>query len=159
MAIDTDDLIDKFGAASVTEITDSVNISAVNAGAFSTAGATSDVTTWTNSENVREARLVIKLDFATNPVADEKCYFHMRRLNIQSTNDEEEPSANYDGAFVGSVEVAASTSDQWFVIDIPLVNVVASQEYDLYMYNDTSANTTALWQVWIMDITTGPAES
>lgn len=151
MAISTDDRIVKFGSR--TQLDSSA--ASISAGSYVEADTTP---TWSNSDDAEKAVLDIAIAFTTAPTAKGLVKVYMQRLNFNGTNDEENPSDDVQGAYVGSFEVdnIGSSTTQYFVLEIDLVGVKTNQEYSLWLYNGTDQSINSGWNAYITPIAPGP---
>lgn len=154
MTIGTNDIIDNFGA--LTSIDDG-GTSSVASAAFSVAA---DITVWTNSDDVKWARFVLKAQWATvTGVANKAINIYARPINIQSTNDPVVPSANNLWECIGGFNIyaAAAATDYYFHSSLcRLPNMASGQEYEFYIENSTGQTISAGWALWIMPLADGP---
>lgn len=150
MAISTDARIRFFGTR---DSLDDGTTSAVTSGSYSVAA---DISAWTNDDDAEKAVIDLALTFGTNPTAGELVLLYMRKINFNGTNDEEVPSDDVQGAYVGSVSVDNLTTAQYFAVEIDLVAVETSQQYEFYLKNDTSVTLSASWTADITPIAPGP---
>ena len=149
MAIGTDAQIGFWG----TQDTLSNSTSAVTSTSYSVSG---DQTTWTNDDDAENARVVLALTYGSSPTAGGVVSLYMRRLNIDSTNDEPTPDSDNQGSFVGSVRVDAVTSAQYLAVDIALKGFITSQTYEMYIHNGASQTLSSGWTVKITPTAPGP---
>ena len=149
MAISTDALIEFFG----TQDTLGTSSAAVADAAFSVAG---DLSTWTNDDDAPRASVTILANYSVAPDANSALNLYVRPLNIQSTNDQEIPDANFTHTFVGSFPVNDVTTAQYVSIDISLPNTVTSQQYEFYIENQTGQSLPAGWDLYVTPKTYGP---
>ncbi|MCK4501121.1 hypothetical protein KAU11_11540 [Candidatus Babeliales bacterium] len=147
MAIDTDDAIDKFGTQDAVTTTGASTAD----DAFTSAGS------WTNDDDAPSASAVGTFTFATAATAGTVVNLYARLMNIQSTNDQEVPDANYQNTYMGSFPVNdGSTSPQYIAIDIYLPNTMTSQVYDFYIENKAGQTISANWSLHITPKSIGP---
>jgi len=114
MAIGTDAAIEFFG----TQDTLGTSSAAVSDAAFSIAG---DLSTWPNDDDAPQAVVIINVNYSVAPDANSSIALFLRPLNIQSTNDQEIPDANFQHTFVGSFPVNDVTTSQFISIIISLL--------------------------------------
>lgn len=150
MAIGTDDAIEKFGTQD--EATTGTP-SAVADGSFSGSG---DVSTWTNDDDAPRAVVLLNATFGTAPDADGFVNLYARLMNVQSTNDQDEPSGTFEHLWLGSFPTDEVTSAQWIAIEVDLPNVASSQEYDFYIENQAGQQISSGWALYITPKTLGP---
>lgn len=150
MAIGTDARVRFYGTR---DSLDDGSTSAVTAGSYSVAA---DMTAWTNDDDAEKGILDVALTFGTAPTAGDTVKFYMRKLNINSTNDEAVPNADNQMAYVGSVAVDNVTSAQYFAIEIDLLSQYTSQQYEFYLYNGADQTLSASWTADITPIAPGP---
>jgi hypothetical protein len=126
MAIETDDLIEKFGTQDeVTSSTANVSNDAYSSGL-----------SWTNDDDAMEADVVLAAHFNTTPDANGAIHIHLRKLDIaETTGDEPVPSDDWQGGYVGTILVDDITTDQWPSIRVRLRNGKSSQGYEWYVEN------------------------
>ena len=149
MAIGTDAAIHFFG----TQDTLGTSSAAVPDAAFSIA---SDLSTWTNDDDAPMASVVLLADYTAAPDAGSVINLYLRPLNIQSTNHQDIPDANFLHTYVGSFPVNDVTTAQYVAIDITLPNTVTSQQYEFYVENQTGQSLPAGWDIYVTPKTIGP---
>lgn len=156
MAIETNDAIVKFGTQDQVDST----AGTVATGAFSVAG---DVdSTWTNSEEAPLGSAILKCQFDTTMPTVGSIGLYARLLNVQSTNDINEPDANFEQIFVGSFPIDFGVAnDVDFYTVIETFNMPAAgpaQAIEWYIKNEGTAQTIGTsWNLWITPKTEGPA--
>lgn len=148
MAIDTNTTIHAFGTEDEVTV---ASPGAVNSGAFSVTG---DVSDWTNDDDAVFAMFKLKVTaagWASAPSAGEVINLYARLLNIESTEDNPTPDANFKVTFMGAFVVDAADADQVLILGpVGLPNYKTSAEYEFYIENDTSVNIGAAeWQLWV----------
>ena len=156
MAIGTDAVIHFFGTED--ELTDSVTTGTVADAAFSDSNDTEE---WTNDDDAPYALLKLFVDdWSAAPDANSTVDVYIRMIEIESTNDEPQPDANYRGHYAGSFIVDAVDADQYLVMGpFELPNYKTSQKYQFYLHNRTGATMGALnneWKLWVTPLTFGP---
>lgn len=153
MAIGTNDAIDKFGTLSNLASSSAAVVDA----AFSVAG---DLVTFTNTNDAKEAVAVLTWQYPSGTLdAGATVSLHARRLDWTGTTDEEVPSTDYSGAYIGSFSLddgLAVTTDSYSVIRIPLLNSKSAQEYEFYIQNNSGVQITAGWTIDITPVAVGP---
>ena len=149
MAISADALVEFFG----TQDTLGTSSAAVADAAFSIAG---DLSTWTNDDDAPRASVTLLANYSVAPDANSVINLYVRPLNIQSTNDQEIPDANFTHTYVGSFPVNDVTTAQYVAIDISLPNAYASQQYEFYVENSTGQSLPAGWDLYVTPKTYGP---
>ena len=149
MAITTDAAIDFFG----TQDTLGTSSSAVTDTSFSVAG---DLSTWVNDDDAKETAVVLNVNYSVAPDANSVINLYLRPLNIQSTNDQEIPDANFLHTYVGSFPVNDVTTSQFSSIIISLPNVETSQNYEFYVENQTGQTMPAGWDIFVTPKAIGP---
>lgn len=155
MAISTNDIIDKFGAADT--VTAGGGTSAVTNGTFS---AAADAATWTNDDDAPLAVAILKFQYATGTLASAGFSIYCRRLNIDSTNDEPVVDSGYPGHFLAHIPIdtnlAISTDSYVASTPFRLPNLKTSQEYDFFVENNSGVTIAASWVLKIVPISGGP---
>ena len=149
MAISTDSAIEFFG----TQVDLDSTSATVADGAFS---ISTDLVVFTNSDDAPQASIVGFFDYAVAPDANSSINLYLRPINIQSTNDQETPDANFQHTYVGSFPVNDVTTNQYIAIDISLPNTKTSQEYEVYIENQTGQTIQAGWIIYVTPKTIGP---
>lgn len=149
MAIGTDAVIEFFG----TQGTVTSSSSAVTDGSFSVAG---DITTWTNNDDAPIAAVVFEGTYSVAPDANSSVNLYARLMNVQSTNDQEAPDANYQHTYLGSFPLNDVTTAQYTSIVVTLPNGKTSQEYDFYIENNGGQTLSAGWDLYVTPKTYGP---
>lgn len=147
MAISTDAAIEFFG----TQDTITGSGGTVADAAFGAAA-----TTWTNDDDAPIASVVLSCSFTTAPDANSSVSLYLRLLNIQSTNDQDVPDANFGHVYVGSFPLNDVTTQQYIPIDIRLPNTVTSQQYNFYIENGGGQTMDSDWNLYITPKTIGP---
>ena len=149
MAIGTGSLIEFFG----TQDTLGTTSSAVADAAFSVAA---DLSTWTNDDDAPRASVTILANFSVAPTANTVLNLYLRPLDIQSTNDQDVPDANFTHIYVGSFPLNDVTTAQYISIDISLPNAYTSQQYEFYVENKSGQSLPAGWDIYVTPKTYGP---
>lgn len=147
MAISTDSVIEFFG----TQDTITGSGGTVADGAFGAAA-----TTWTNDDDAPRASIVLDCSFTTAPDANSGVNLYLRLLNIESTNDQDVPDANFQHVYVGTFPLNDVTSQQWCPIEITLPNNATSQQYNFYIENNGGQTMDSDWDLHITPKTYGP---
>ena len=149
MAIATGAAVEFFG----TQDTLGTSSAAVANAAFSIAG---DLSTWTNDDDAPQASVTLLCNFSVAPTANSSLNLYVRLLNVQSTNDNPEPDANFQHRYVGSFPLNDSTVAQYISIDISLPNAYTSQQYEFYVENQAGQSLPAGWDIYVTPKTIGP---
>ncbi len=149
MAIATGAAVEFFG----TQDTLGTSIAAVADGAFSVEGALS---TWTNDDDAVSASVTLLANFSVAPAANTSVNLYLRLLDVQSTNDNTVPDANFQHTYVGSFPLNDSTVAQYITIDIGLPNSVTSQQYEFYVENQSGQSLPAGWDIYVTPKAIGP---
>lgn len=149
MVISTDAAIEFFG----TQDTLGTTSAAVANDAFSIAG---DLSTWPNDDDAPFASVVLLSNFSVAPDANSVINLYLRLLNIESTNDQDVPDANFLHKYVGSFPLNDVTTAQYTSIDIVLPNTVTSQNYEFYVENLSGQSLPAGWDIFVTPKTIGP---
>ena len=149
MTIGTDAAIHFFG----TQDTLGTSSAAVPDAAFSVAG---DLSTWTNDDDAPQASVTLLANYSVAPDVSSVINLYLRPLNIQSTNHQDIPDANFTHTYVGSFPVNDVTTAQYVAIDITLPNTVTSQQYEFYVENQTGQSLPAGWDIYVTPKTIGP---
>lgn len=149
MTISTNALIEFFG----TQDTLGTSSAAVADAAFSIAG---DLSTWVNDDDAPQASVVLLANYSVAPDANSSINLYLRPLDIQSTNDQEIPDANFQHTYVGSFPVNDVTTAQYINIQISLPNNATSQNYEFYIENQTGQSLPAGWDIYVTPKTLGP---
>ena len=149
MAISTGAAIEFFG----TQDTLGTTSAAVANNAFSIAG---DLSTWVNDDDAPQASVILLANFSVAPTANSSINLYLRLLDIQSTNDQDVPDANFQHTYVGSFPLNDVTTAQYIAIDISLPNTVTSQNYEFYVENKSGQSLPAGWDIYVTPKTLGP---
>ncbi len=152
MAIGADAVVEFFGT------TDTVTSSPATVAndAFSVAG---DVSSWTNDDDAVMATAILTLTAAGlggAPDAHAAVDLYGRLMDIQSTNDQPVPDANFQHTYLGTFPVNDADADQDIAIEIPLPNTKTSQIYEFYIYNRTGVALGTTWELRITPKALGP---
>jgi len=149
MTISTGAAIEFFG----TQTTVTGTTATVANGAFSITG---DIVQFTNADDAPQASIVALLDWSVAPDANSSVNLYARLMNIDSTNDQDVPDANYRNTYLGSFPINDVTTNQHIAIDVSLPNTVSSQVYEFYIENDTGQTIQANWTLKVTPKTLGP---
>ena len=149
MTIGADAAVEFFG----TQDTLGTSSAAVSNDAFSVAG---DLSTWTNDDDAPTASVVLLANFSVAPDANSALNLYLRPLNLQSTNDQDVPDANFQHVYVGSLPLNNVTSAQYISIDISLPNNITSQQYEFYVENKSGQSLPSGWDIFVTPKTIGP---
>jgi len=149
MAISTDSAVEFFG----TQTTVTGTTATVADGAFSVTGS---IVQFTNTDDAPQASMVAMLDWAVAPSANSSVNLYARLIDIDSTNDQDVPNANFQHTYIGSFPVGNVTTNQYIVIDIPLPNTKSQQIYEFYIENRSGQTLQANWTLKITPKTIGP---
>ena len=147
MAIGTNDLIDKFG----TQDTVTTTGGSTADGAFTNAG------TWTNDDDAPMAAITFRPTFSVAPDTGSYVGLYAQLEDVQSTNDDEVPSASFLHTFLGDFPVDDVTSAQTITIRVALPNAKTSQVYDFYIENRAGQTISVNWELYVTPIAQGPA--
>lgn len=150
MAIDAGNSIHFFGAQ------DSLGTSSATVAddSFSIA---SDLSTWTNDDDAAMASIAAFFDYAVAPDSNSFISLYVRPLSIDTTNDQEIPTATFQHTYVGSFSVSDVTTNQYSLIHIALPNNVTSQQYEFYIHNQTGQTIQAGWDLHVTPLAFGAA--
>lgn len=149
MAISTDAVVEFFG----TQDTLGTSSAAVADAAFSIAG---DLSTWTNDDDAPQASVTLLANYSVAPDANSSINLYLRPLDIQSTNDQDVPDANFQHTYVGSFPLNDVTTAQYIAIEISLPNTQTSQDYEFYVENQSGQSLPAGWDIYVTPKTLGP---
>lgn len=147
MAISTDAVVEFFG----TQDTITGSGATVADAAFGAAA-----TTWTNDDDAPMASIVLDCSFTTAPDANSSVNLYLRLLNVESTNDQDVPDANFQHVYAGSFPLNDVTTQQWCPITITLPNNATSQQYNFYIENNGGQTMDSDWDLHITPKTYGP---
>ena len=149
MAIATDAAIEFFG----TQTTLNNTTAAVADAAFSVAG---DVNSWANADDAPQASMTLLANFSVAPDANSSINLYAKLDNIQSTNDQDVPDANFQHTYLGSFPLNDVTTAQYINIGISLPNTYTSQAYIFYIENQSGQSLPLGWDLFIRPKTIGP---
>ena len=116
----------------------------------------SDLSTWINGDDAPVATVVLLANFTVAPSANTSINLYLRLLDISGTNDGDVPDANFQHTYVGSFPLNDVTTAQYIPIVISLPNVVASQQYEFYVENQSGQSLPAGWDITVGPKTVGP---
>ena len=116
---------------------------------------------WTNDDDAPYASATLKCQFDTTMPTVGNILLYARLLNVQSTNDNEVPDANFPhvlcGAFPIDFGVANDTDFYTTIPHFEIPQAGASQAIDWYLMNNGTSQTIGVsWQLWITPKTIGP---
>jgi len=160
MAIGTDAAIDFFNA-DTTSLEETGGSAAVTGGSFSLFDGT-DIDNWTNTDDAREAHIVLQMDSAGTPDPNSVVNLYARAMNFTDipgttdTNDAEIPDANNRHIYIGTFPVNDVTTEQFIPLDIHLPNWESQAVYQFGIENQTGQTIAAGWGLHIRAKTTGP---
>jgi hypothetical protein len=154
MAIGTDSAIHFFGTQDTLGGTATAAVADNN---FSTINATTGMNSWTNDDDAPMASVTLLADFSVAPDANSVINLYARPLDVQSTNDNPVPDANFQRLYLGSFGLNdVTTPAQYVTMDIALPNGKTSQEYEFYLENKSGQSLPAGWDFYITPKTLGP---
>lgn len=154
MAITTNSLVEYFGDQDTLGGTATALIA--DAG-FSIINATTGMNSWINDDNAPMASISLLVDYITTaPDANSGVNLYCRPLNIEGTNDQEVPDANFTHTYLGRFPVNDVLTPQYITIDVSLPNNYTSQEFEFYIQNNTGQTILAGWDFYITPKTYGP---
>lgn len=151
MTISTNAAIEFFG----TQATITGTTATVADGGFSITG---DIVQFTNTDDAPQASIVAMFDWSVAPDANSSVNLYVRLMNIDSTNDQDVPDANYQNVYVGSFPINDVTTNQYIPIGISLPNTTSSQVYEFYIENQTGQAIQANWTLKVTPSTIGPKD-
>ncbi len=151
MAIDTDAAIEFFGTP--------VNLASTPAlvadGDFSVTG---DLDPWTNVDDAPMASVTLIMEVEVTADDNSGCNMYFRAIDVEGSNSDEIPEAEYRHTFVGffpalNVTLALQRSTQRIVVP----NYKTSSKFEVYIENLTGQEiTVTTWTVIITPIAIGP---
>ena len=157
MAISTDSSIEFLGTQDKISAT---STSAITNGSYS---GSSDVISgnWTNDDDALYAKIIMEWQYASGTISSGARFTVFARLmNIQGTEDMNQPDANFEHYFLGNIPVdeglGTSTNEFTRPIIVRLPNLVTSQVYQFYFKNVTGVTVSAGWDAWITPSAAGP---
>lgn len=153
MAISTGSAIEFYGTQDT--VTAGGGTSSVASAAFSVSG---DVVSggWTNDDDAPMASVVLTCAYSVAPTANSSVNLYARLMNIDSTNDQITPDANFGHVYLGSFPLDDTTSTQYIAIDVRLPNTYTSQVYEFYIQNNGGQTMSAAWTLKVTPKTIGP---
>lgn len=149
MAISADTSIEFFGTQDDLGNTSS----AVTNNSFS---AAADLVEWTNDDDVMVGAMILEATWSVAPTANTSVTLFAQLMNIQSTNDMEVPTANFQHVVLGDFPVKNITTIQRVPIDIALPNTATSQVYQFFIRNNSGQTISAGWKLLITPKAVGP---
>lgn len=154
MAIGTDAAIRFYGTQDQVDSTSGT----IANDSFSVAG---DVSNWTNDDDAPSAGFVLKCQFDTTMPTAGSIDLYCSLIDVQSTNDENDVDANFNGRWLGSFPIdfgVAADTDFYTALYVPdLPSVIASQIYRFFLYNNATGQTIGTsWNLWVTPMTIGP---
>ncbi len=150
MAIGTDAAVEFFGTQDDLDSTSAL----VASNGFSIA---TDLVTWTNDDDAPQASIILELTMNVAAADNSGVNLYFRALNVEGTNDDSVPEAEYQHTFIGFFPVLNGiTSLQRSTKRIALPNFETSSEWEVYIENKTGQQIDAGWTVFVTPITIGP---
>ncbi len=117
----------------------------------------SDLVTWTNDDDAPKAAVILELTMAVAADDNSGCYMYFRALNVESTNDDSIPEAEYRHTPIAFFPVLnLITTIQRSTLIVPLPNYKTSSVWEVYIENQTGQEIDAGWTVFVTPITIGP---
>lgn len=150
MTIGTDSLVKFFEGDTAGLATTSALIAA---GGFSIA---TDLATWTNTDDAPYFSGVLKIDPASAPAADGYVYLYAQLLNIQGTNDQPIPTANFRHTAIGRFPVKDDATVQYIHGVFYIPGHKTGQEYQFFIENGLDVQIDAAWDLYPDSQTVGP---
>lgn len=149
MPISTNAAIEFFGSQTTLNNT----TAAVANDAFSVAG---DVNSWSNVDDAPQASMTLLANFSVAPDANSSINLYAKLDNIEGTNDQDVPDANFQHTYLGSFPLNNATTAQYINISISLPNTYTSQAYIFYVENKSGQSLPIGWDLFITPKTLGP---
>lgn len=149
MAIGTDALIEFFGTQDALDNTSG----SVADAAYSASG---DLSLWTNDDDAPFASVTLECAFTVAPDAGSTVALYCALQDVQSTNDNQAPDADYTHTYLGYFPLNNVTTTQFITIDVSLRNYKTSSVYRFFIYNDAGQTMSAGWDIFITPKTVGP---
>lgn len=146
MTITTGAMINEFSA----QVDLASSSAAVANGAFSVAG---DLNVLTLTDDVRELELVLQGDFAAAVDANSSVNVYFRSLNIEGTNDQEIPDANFQQDYVGSFALNDVATAQYKRLIVTPPTGKSGDEFELYIENVSGQSLDAAWTIFYKEKT------
>lgn len=129
--------------------------SAINNAAFS--DGINDLNAWTNTDDVDEANFTLKIDWNTTaPDVGTGMNLYARKQNVQSTNDDDIPTANFRHEYIGRFPVKDVLTEQFITKRFFLPNWITQAVYHFYLENQTGENCEAGWDLYVDASTDAP---
>ena len=105
---------------------------------------------WVNTDDAKEAAMILEGTFATAPAAFGVVNLYARFIDIRSTNDSAQPDGNFPYNYLGAFPIdTVNTLQTTPPLIISLDNVKTSQPYQFYLENKTSASLSANWALYL----------
>ena len=123
--------------------------------------AASDLDEWTNDDDSPLVSFLLEVDdWSAAPTAGETVDLYVSLVSVNGTSDEPAVDASYSGHYLGSFVVDAADAAQYLVLGpTGLPALATSQEYQFYVYNNTSVTMGAgnnEWRLKVTPVTYGP---
>lgn len=116
-----------------------------------------DLVAWTNDDDALAASVTIELTMAVAAADNSGVNLFLRSLNVEGTNDDSIPEAEYQHAFIGFFPVLNGiTTIQRTTRRIVLSNYKTSSVWEFYIENKTGQQIDAGWTIFVTPITVGP---
>ena len=148
MAITTNGTIEEYGTR---DAVDDTSTSAITDG---TVSAAADITAWTNTDDSAQAQLVLLWQYASGTISG-SIDIHIRPINVDGTNDTPVPTTTDPIGYAGSFNIAtgqAAATDTAYtkLITLTPFSTKTSQEYEIYLINNTGVTIAANWDLDIV---------
>ena len=118
----------------------------------------SDLATWVNDDDATHVSVIVELTM--NVAADDNSgvNLYIRALNVDGTNDDSVPEAEYRHTFLGFFPVlnGITTIQRSTQAPIALPIFETSSEWEFYLENKTGQEIDAGWTVFVTPLALGP---
>lgn len=116
-----------------------------------------DVAAWTNDDDAPMAAVIMRVDLQVTPSAGASIGIYTRLQDIDSTNDQAIPDANFEHYFIGAVPVDLVSTAQYISTRVRLPDTKTSQVHHFYIKNDTDRPIqSGGFDMWVTPISIGP---
>ena len=117
-----------------------------------------DLVSWTNDDDATHVAVIVELTM--NVAADDNSgvNLYIRALNVEGTNDDSIPEAEYRHTFLGFFPVlnGITTIQRSTIAPLVLPIIKTSSIWDFYIENQTGQEIDAGWTVFVTPMALGP---
>ena len=120
--------------------------------------ATGDLVAWTNDDDATHVAITVELTMKVAAADNSGINIYFRALNVEGTNDDSIPEAEYQHNHMGFFPVlnGITTIQRSTIAPIALPLYKTSSVWEVYLENKTGQEIDAGWTVFVTPMSIGP---